>query len=100
MQHRIIIRAVLLLFLGNTIALPVAKCQSIMVPQMTQLTGIVMDNSESRIANAKLTIEGRGQTWIVTTADDGTYKIDLPTGLYRVKVSNPGFCPMTRASFI
>lgn len=104
MQEQVIARAVVsavaLLLLSDTFAIPLAKCQSLWTLRMAQLAGTVTDTSESRIPKAKLEFQGQDHTWIATAADDGTYKIDLPPGLYKVRVSNPGFCPMNRALFI
>jgi hypothetical protein len=67
--------------------------------QSAQLSGTVQDMNESRVSGATITVEGKGLTQTVATSEDGTYKIELPVGTYRIKANRPGFCPAHRAPF-
>lgn len=70
------------------------------LPQLTaQLSGVVVDINKSRVPGVSITVENEVLRQVVTTAQDGTYKIDLPVGTYRVKASQPGFCPARRPPF-
>ncbi len=57
------------------------------------LTGRVTDASGNTVANAVVTATSveTGQTQRATTGTDGTYKLDLPPGNYRVKFEAAGF---------
>ena len=57
------------------------------------LTGRVTDASGSAVANATVTATSIeiGQTQSATTGPDGTYKLDLAPGNYRVKLEAAGF---------
>jgi hypothetical protein len=57
------------------------------------LTGRVTDASGGVVANAVVTATSvdAGQTQRATTGTDGTYKLDLPPGNYRVKFEAAGF---------
>jgi len=72
--------------------------QSSTSKQTAQLSGTVVDMNKSRVSGATVTVDGEGLTRAVATSEDGTYKIELPAGTYRIKVTRPGFCPARRAS--
>ena len=57
------------------------------------LTGRVTDASGSAVANATVTATSveTGQTRSATTGPDGTYKLDVAPGNYRVKLEATGF---------
>jgi len=57
------------------------------------LTGRVTDASGSAVANATVTATSIeiGQMQSATTGPDGTYKLDLAPGNYRVKLEATGF---------
>jgi hypothetical protein len=57
------------------------------------LTGKVSDASGNAIANVTVTATNldTGQSRTATTAADGTYKLDLPSGKYHVKFEAAGF---------
>ncbi|MGA3211572.1 MAG: carboxypeptidase-like regulatory domain-containing protein [Terriglobales bacterium] len=57
------------------------------------LTGRITDASGALAANVTVTATSltTGQTQTATTAADGTYKLDLPPGNYRVKLEAAGF---------
>ena len=40
-----------------------------------------------------------GKEYRATTNDEGVYKIELPTDVYRIEVGAPGFCPSIARMF-
>lgn len=91
--------AALVLFIAPTVPSLRAGARPTMETQQAHLSGVAVDINEARIAKAKLTIEGLNRTRTVITNDDGSYKVDLLPGLYQIKVSAQGFCPVGRAGF-
>ena len=83
----------------SIIAFTTSYGQSFTPKQTSQLSGTVVDMNESRVSDAAVTVEGEGLTRTVATSEDGTYKINLPVGTYRIKVARTGFCPAHRAPF-
>lgn len=77
-----------------------ATCRSLPVIQVAgHVYGTVMDTNDARITEARITIDGEGITRTVSTAEDGTYKVNLPIGIYQIRVNRRGFCPSRRAPF-
>lgn len=92
-------KVVALAFAVNVIVLVAAPLRSSATQTAGQVRGTVMDTNEAGVSGAKLVIEGGGKTYTTSTTEDGTYNIELPPGIYRVKVSSMGFCPTRRAPF-
>lgn len=88
-----------LLFAANAMALAAPYHRSSTAQATGQVRGAVIDTNEARVSGATVTIEGEGTTRTVSTAEDGTYQIEMPTGIYRIRVNNRGFCPARRAAF-
>lgn len=94
-----IVLITVLLFVANAMAFAALHPQS-PTPKLTgQLSGTVVDMNNSRVSGATVTVEGEGLKRAVATAEDGTYKIELPVGTYRIKTARTGFCPDRRAPF-
>ncbi|MGH9928100.1 MAG: carboxypeptidase regulatory-like domain-containing protein [Pyrinomonadaceae bacterium] len=87
-----------LLSMTNAMAF-VASHQSSTTKVTGELSGTVVDMNEARVSGATVTIEGEALTRAIATAEDGTYKIELPVGTYRIKAARTGFCPARRAPF-
>jgi len=87
-----------LLSITNAMTL-VPSYQSSTTKATGQVSGTVVDMNEGRVSSATVTIEGEGLTRSIITAADGTYKIELPVGTYRIKAARTGFCPSRRAAF-
>lgn len=68
-------------------------------PSMGRLGGTVTDINEGRIHGATVAVTSEGITRATTTDEDGTYKLELPSGTYRITVSGVGFCPSRRGAF-
>ncbi|MCA1593647.1 MAG: carboxypeptidase-like regulatory domain-containing protein [Acidobacteria bacterium] len=69
---------------------------------MMILTGAVYDINGAVIVNGMRIVASDtvGGAYEATTNDEGIYKIELPLGIYRIKVSAPGFCPSRVERFI
>jgi hypothetical protein len=93
-----IMQATVLLCAANSITV-VALHQSPATKAVGQLTGTVVDRNDARVVGATVIVESQGVTRSVTSAEDGTYKAELPTGIYRIRVNSRGFCPSRRAPF-
>jgi len=66
----------------------------------SKFTVMVMDINDARVVGARVVIEGNRETRTVTTGIAGTtYPLELPPGIYRIEVSQPGFCRNRRAAF-
>jgi hypothetical protein len=63
-----------------------------------RLTGAVVDINEARMAGASVIITGGGVTRTINTDEEGMYRIELPPGIYRLRVESTGFCPARRAA--
>jgi len=90
---------IVLLFVANAMAFAALHHQSSTAQVTGQLSGTVVDINEARVSGATVTVEGEGVTRTVATAEDGTYKTELPVGTYRIKATRTGFCPARRAPF-
>ena len=94
-----IVLITVLLFVANAMAFAALHRQS-PTPKLTgQLSGTVADMNKSRVLGATVTVEGEGLKRAVATAEDGTYKIELLVGTYRIKATRAGFCPARHAPF-
>jgi hypothetical protein len=60
------------------------------------LAGTVADISEARVPGATVFVESEGATRTALTNEEGTYRIKLPFGIYRIRVESSGFCPSNR----
>lgn len=63
------------------------------------LTGVVLDTNNSAVAGATVTVERGEAKYLITTGQDGSFNIQLPVGIYRIRAENPGFCLSRRAAF-
>ncbi|HXG68751.1 MAG TPA: carboxypeptidase-like regulatory domain-containing protein [Blastocatellia bacterium] len=65
-----------------------------------QVYGVVTDLAEARIPRAEIIVENDRVKYTALTADDGTYRLELPIGTYNISVKGErGFCPARRAPF-
>ena len=91
----------MLTFLGVIFSLAALSNQAQAVEERSLLTGTVLDTNNSVIVGATIIVEGRvlKNQINTTTAEDGTYSIQLPVGIYRISVNKAGFCRTRRADF-
>ena len=65
------------------------------VPQASaapgKLSGMVLDPRKVYVSGATITIKGRRVRRQLYSADDGSYSIELPPGMYMVRIAHPGF---------
>jgi hypothetical protein len=70
------------------------------VPQapVTQgkLTGMVLDPAKVYLPGAKVTVKGRRVRRELYSGDDGSYSIELPSGVYVVRFAHVGFYPVRK----
>ena len=85
--------------LGVIFSLAALSNQAQSVEERSLLTGTVLDTNNSVIVGASVIVEGRvlKNPISTTTAEDGTYSIQLPVGIYRISVNKAGFCRTRRA---
>jgi hypothetical protein len=88
-----------LLLAANAMALAAPHRRSFTGRPTGQVHGTVIDTNGGRVSGAAVTVEGEGLTRAVVTVEDGTYKIELPVGTYRIKAARTGFCLARRAPF-
>lgn len=94
------VQAAVFMLAANIMVLASLHYQSPVTIQPTgRLIGTVADINKARVARAAVVVEGEGATRTAMTSEDGTYQIELPTGVYRIKVESIGFCPARRAAF-
>ena len=99
-MRQIIISQVIAMFAVLTAVIwPASNTTSVTAKQTSQLTGVVTDTNAARVANATVAITGAGMARAVTTSEDGTYSVDLPSSIYRIAVESKGFCLAHRAAF-
>jgi len=91
----------MLTFLGVILSLVALSSQAQAVEERSFLTGTVLDTNNSVIVGATIMVEDRisKNPISTTTTEDGTYRIQLPLGIYRISVNKAGFCPTRRADF-
>lgn len=91
----------MLTFLGVILSLAALSSQAQAVEERSFLTGTVLDTNNSVIVGATVIVEGRVSKNPIstTTAEDGTYSLQLPAGIYRISVDKAGFCRTRRADF-
>lgn len=60
----------------------------------TILFGTIYDTNHAVIANAQVVAQSfEGKEFWATSNTEGAYKIELPSGRYKVEANSPGFCP-------
>jgi len=60
----------------------------------TMLFGTIYDTNNAVIANAQVVAQSfEGREYWATSNTEGAYKIELPSGRYRVEANSPGFYP-------
>ncbi len=65
------------------------------------LTGAVYDINGAVIVGTSIITYGTGgKNYETTTNAEGIYKINLPLGIYKIKVSAPGFCSFQVERFV
>jgi hypothetical protein len=65
-------------------------------PTQGKLTGIVLDPAKVYVRGATVTVKGRRVRRELYSADDGSYSIELPSGIYNVRIAHMGFYPVRR----
>ena len=66
---------------------------SILGQSTGSVRGIITDQGKGRIVNAKILAEKRGFRRTVMSDADGRYEIQLPDGIYEIRVKQDGFIP-------
>jgi Carboxypeptidase regulatory-like domain len=67
------------------------------VPQVpARLTGMVLDPAKDYVPGATITVRGRRVRRELYSANDGRYSIELPPGIYIVRIAQVGFYPVRR----
>ena len=81
---------VLLLFVGSMLV--EADGQSTVTAEpLGQIKGVVFDWQDARVVNALITVEGKNTKRELASNEAGEFKIELPNGIYRIKVTHPTF---------
>lgn len=63
------------------------------------LEGLVSDSiGGGKLGRARVVVQGNGTRFEVLTGVEGSYRIDVPSGNYKIAVTKPGFCPARRAT--
>lgn len=93
------LRIIVSILLVNFTIFAALPCQQNAAKQTFKLSGIVMDITEARVVGATITVLGEGVERTFITADDGSYKVDLPLGIYSITVTGTGFCTARRPVF-
>jgi len=101
MSKKELMKYPMLTFLGVIFSLAALSSEAQGVEERSLLTGTVLDTNNSVIVGATIIVEGRGPKNPIstTTAEDGTYSIQLSVGIYRISVNKAGFCRARRADF-
>ncbi|HEV3087572.1 MAG TPA: TonB-dependent receptor [Candidatus Elarobacter sp.] len=55
------------------------------------ITGRVVDSRGAPLSGASVLVEGGGQTYRATSANDGSFSVNLPPGVYTITVNHGGF---------
>lgn len=63
----------------------------------TKMMGVLQDVQGSRIGSGSVEISRGAIVKRVVTAADGSFDVDLDSGLYQIAAFAPGFCPAKRA---
>jgi hypothetical protein len=82
-----------ILAIGSVVFSTAATSYVALDTQDANLSGLVLDVGKARIPGAQILVEGNGLRRTVTSADDGSYSIQLPDGKYRVIATKGGFYP-------
>ena len=61
-----------------------------------KLSGMVLDPRKVYVSGAAITVIGRRVKRQLYSADDGSYSIELPPGVYVVRIAHPGFIPFRK----
>jgi hypothetical protein len=79
-----------LLILGSMRAEASAQ-STVSVEPLVRIKGAIVDWQDARIVNASVLIEGKDLRREVTSGETVEFTVELPKGIYRVKVSHPIF---------
>jgi hypothetical protein len=61
-----------------------------------KLAGMTSDPLNVYVPNAHIIIKGGRLKKEIWSGNDGTYSVDLPPGIYSVRVVHPGFLPVRK----
>jgi hypothetical protein len=61
-----------------------------------KLSGMVLDPLKVYVPGATIIIKGRRVTRQLFSAGDGSYSIEIPPGMYSVRIAHPGFLPFRK----
>lgn len=75
----------LAIFFGLVISIS-AYGQSSIPKDVGLLLGLVLDESDARVARVKIIIEGKNSKQEIKSNDEGYYEIRLPEGKYEIRV--------------
>lgn len=100
MIKRVLLTPLVVLLL-SVVALAQGRAPAQTGKPTTILTGAVYDvNGAVIVSGTRIVASGTvGGAYEATTNDEGIYKIELPLGVYKIKVSAPGFCPSQMERF-
>ena len=87
---------VVLLILGACLKVDAVLERSQTTGPQGTLAGMVLDPGKARVPRAKILLEAKGFKREITSADDGTYSIDLPEGKCKIRVERDGFYPFQK----
>ena len=91
-MKKLVTIACLLLALSFTLNANVPQA----LPTHGRLTGMVLDPAKVYVPGATVTVKGRRVRRELYSADDGSYSIELPSGIYNVRIAHMGFYPVRR----
>ena len=64
-----------------------------------KIKGVVLDKNEARVAGATVSIGNAKSRGAVETNEEGEFEVELPVGVYRVRVKANGFREFVLSSF-
>ena len=56
-----------------------------------KLRGVILDLRDARVANASIMIENKNVIYGLKSDEEGKFEIDVPVGVYQIKVESPCF---------
>lgn len=61
-----------------------------------KLSGMVADPVGAEVPSATIFIKGNRLKRELSPKDNGTYSVDLPPGIYSIRITHPGFLPIRK----
>ena len=93
MKRKSLFAALALLLLVGSMRADASVQSTVTAEPLGRIKGVVVDWQDARVVNALIIVEGKNTRREFASNEDGEFKIELPKGIYRIKVTHPTLGP-------